>query len=639
MTMKKIILPLLAALFCMTACQKENDGILTLEVEHYTSDAKVHLDGNNFAVWDYGDKIWLNGSEKTVDVTSTTASITGIGDGPWTAIYPYSWAQGATTIIYPAVQTYRVSDDKQVIDAPMVAYCAAGERILRFRNLGSILAVNVSNETGMDMMVLAIEVSDFTDGSPNKLSGTATISGLDSDSPSATFSGGSNKVTLDCGTGVPIAAGGSHTFYIALPTISNARLRINVDDGSSNYTRTQYSATTTFARSTGHIVPFSTSDATKIQYALKTNQIEYTSRYEDSINMPYTLSGPQVNNAGRWVATSSSIITSVPGRAFYSQHRLATITLPNTVATINTYAFRDCSNLTSITLPKKLTRIGDYAFGGCTSLSSVSLPNSVTRIGEFAFDGCTSLSYVYLPNSLTEIGKGAFRKCTSLSSITLPNNLTSIESFVFDDCTSLTSVTLPSSLTGIGGSTFRGCIRLGSIALPNSLTSIGGYAFDGCISLSSVSLPSSVTEIGDYAFRKCTSFSSITLPDNLTSIGSHVFDGCTNLSSVTLPNSLTSIGGGAFYNCTGLGSITLPNRVTSIGNAAFYNCTGLRSITLPNSLTNIESCAFDYCTGLTSITYSGTISQWRTITKGSDWNRNVPNTCVVHCTDGDCSMN
>ena len=49
------------------------------------------------------------------------------------------------------------------------------------------------------------------------------------------------------------------------------------------------------------------------------------------------------------------------------------------------------ANITSITLPDGVTSIETYAFYGRTSLASITLPSGVTSIGDYAFCICTSL--------------------------------------------------------------------------------------------------------------------------------------------------------------------------------------------------------------------------------------------------------
>lgn len=100
---------------------------------------------------------------------------------------------------------------------------------------------------------------------------------------------------------------------------------------------------------------------------------------------------------------------------------------------------------------------------------------------------------------------------------------------------------------------------------------------------------------------------------------------------------VTSIGYNAFKGSTSLTSVIFGNSLDTIGNYVFENCTGLTSMTIPNSATSIGEGAFINCRNLTSITYTGTITQWNAITKGSYWHNNVPAT-VVHCTDGDAQI-
>ena len=43
--------------------------------------------------------------------------------------------------------------------------------------------------------------------------------------------------------------------------------------------------------------------------------------------------------------------------------------------------------LTSVTLPNSVTSINNYAFRGCTGLTSMTIPDSVTSIDVQAFSG------------------------------------------------------------------------------------------------------------------------------------------------------------------------------------------------------------------------------------------------------------
>ena len=96
---------------------------------------------------------------------------------------------------------------------------------------------------------------------------------------------------------------------------------------------------------------------------------------------------------------------------------------------------------TSITIPNGVTTIPSYAFSGCTGLTSVTIGGSVTSIGSYAFFGCTGLTSITIPDNVTSIGDGAFRDCKGLTSVTIGKGVTSIGGWAFEDCTGLTSIT------------------------------------------------------------------------------------------------------------------------------------------------------------------------------------------------------
>ena len=401
-----------------------------------------------------------------------------------------------------------------------------------------------------------------------------------------------------------------------------------------------------------------------------------------------------LNNALVTSVTIPDGVTTIPDSAFSGCSGLTSVTIPNSVTSIGEYAFSRCNKLqdiyitdivawcnisglnylmsygssnkklyinnelvTSITIPDGVTEIPSYAFSGCKGLTSVTILNSVTSVGDYAFSGCEGLTSVTIPDSVTSIGNEAFRGCSELTKITGPSSIvssvakqcgsnsfkviitsgTSIGDSAFSGCTGLTSVTIPNSVTSVGSSAFSGCSRLTSITIPNSVTSIGSSAFSGCTGLTSVTISDSVTSIGESAFSGCSSLESITIPfvgakAGVTSsdtyqypfgyifgTSSYIGGVATNqyyygssTSSTTdttyyIPSSLKSVtvtGGnilhGAFYNCTGLTSVTIGNSVTSIGEWAFSGCSGLTSITIPDSVTSIGDRAFE-STELTSI--------------------------------------
>ena len=136
------------------------------------------------------------------------------------------------------------------------------------------------------------------------------------------------------------------------------------------------------------------------------------------------------------------------------------VIIPNSVTSIEEYAFSQCKNLTSVTIPNSVTSIGNRAFAECTSLTNVIIPDGVVSIEDYAFSECKSLTSVTIPNSVTSIGWRAFAYCTNLTSAIIPNGITTLRYGLFEECKSLTSVTIPASVNTIEIRAFWGCNRL-----------------------------------------------------------------------------------------------------------------------------------------------------------------------------------
>ncbi|MCX4369629.1 MAG: leucine-rich repeat domain-containing protein [Duncaniella sp.] len=270
--------------------------------------------------------------------------------------------------------------------------------------------------------------------------------------------------------------------------------------------------------------------------------------------------------SGLTSVTIPNSVTSIGISAFYNCSGLTSVTIGNSVTSIGNSAFSNCSGLISIIVdesnPSFSSIEGILYNNDATTLiycpitkKTVTIPNSVTSIDYSAFYGCSGLTSVTIPNSVTSIGQRVFENCSGLTSVTIGNSVTSIGYYAFSGCYGLTSVTIPNSVTSIGKYAFSGCSGLTSVTIPNSVTSIGERAFSGCSGLTSVTIGNSVTSIGYYAFSGCYGLTSVTIPNSVTTIVQSAFSNCRGLTSVTIGNSVTSIGKYAFSGCSKLTSI------------------------------------------------------------------------------------
>ena len=252
-------------------------------------------------------------------------------------------------------------------------------------------------------------------------------------------------------------------------------------------------------------------------------------------------------------------VTAIEQAAFYRNYNLLSVTIPNTVKTINDHAFESCSSLASAKIGDGVETIGSYAFY-CCGLVSITIGKRVNHIGSYAFNQCFSLTQVYISDlaawcniDIDEMTSNPlyyshhlYLNKKEIKELVIPDGVTNINNYAFAGATNITSLTLNNDVTSVGISAFSGCSSLATVTFGTSLSSIGNSAFYECSSIGSLVLSDGITTIGEYAFRGCSNLDELKLPENLQIIKYSAFAYCGNLTNVTIPSKVEFIYSDAF---------------------------------------------------------------------------------------------
>ena len=347
-------------------------------------------------------------------------------------------------------------------------------------------------------------------------------------------------------------------------------------------------------------------------------------------------------------------------RTFYDCDSLEVIDIPDSILSIDNYAFGDCDNLQKVNIsassqlsgiykgafykdekletlliPDGVQEIGDYAFYGCAAMDTVQLGENsgLKRVSDHAFEyaGITGFT---MPKKLDEVGAYAFNGA-KLRTVGFNTVVTSIGDYAFADCGLVDTfkMVMPKSIEYLGSNALKSANNIKEITIPfvgkyeneticsfkelfgGNISNIkkvtvlkgeylGSNAFlDTDIfnnSLETIVLPETLVEIGSQAFMYNCSIKKIDIPDNVQVIGDSAF-AYMYLESIHLPKSLKTIGEGAFWASYKLKNIVLPDSLEKIGQNAFYQSEMLETITIPENVKYIGNAAFSGCRNLEAI--------------------------------------
>ena len=405
--------------------------------------------------------------------------------------------------------------------------------------------------------------------------------------------------------------------------------------------------------------------ATSCSKLPSSNEIWYTTTDGEPIHIGYDwFDATEISNTytfGRGVIRFDKNVTEIKEDAFYNCETLSSLTIPDSVTSIESRSINFyCKSLSAFygkyassdnrclivdgeliafapygleeyTIPNDVTKITEKAFRiGCHSLKAFygkyassdnrclivdgelvafascgleeyTIPSEVIKIGVGVFSECKLLTSITIPDSVIEIGDGAFWKCELLSDLTIGSNVKKIGAGAFWSCYGLRNVDIPYSVTMIGECAFSRCEQLKSVNIPWRVTEIREETFEGCSELQNIDFHSNITKIGKRAFSCCRRLTSIDIPYSVTEIEYGAFSGCIRLEKAWIGEGVTKIGERAFDECKRLKVLHISRNVDSIGRYAFSGCESLYIVIIPDSVKEIGESAFYNCKGLRSV--------------------------------------
>lgn len=307
-------------------------------------------------------------------------------------------------------------------------------------------------------------------------------------------------------------------------------------------------------------------------------------------------------------------VTALESNAFYEQHEITALSLPESLRAVQSGAISTMDCLTSVTLNDGLEVIGNGNFNHCPMLTSLTIPASVCvfngsvgqceNLKEIRFEGkCpiflnTDFCFwwmpdeytIYVPDDQLDAYAAALADCNDAAMHLQPSGRNAASApaenpeawYVFDAATGTITgyqayhafLDIPAFIDGvpvkvIGKDAFRSDYTVYGVVFPEGLERIESGAFKAASNIDYIRFPSTLHTIGGEAFFNVQS-ARIDWSEGLKEIGVRAFQ-YDHSHVLALPSTVTTIGESAFEGsrCT---ELSLGSNVTHIGSRAFADC-------------------------------------------------------------------
>ena len=130
------------------------------------------------------------------------------------------------------------------------------------------------------------------------------------------------------------------------------------------------------------------------------------------------------------------------------------VTIPNSVHTIEKGAFNECEELLEIMIPESVTTIESNAFGGCTSLKTLRIPGSVHTLALNMVNN-TAIEEFIIPDTVTEYIDGEICEMPNLKTLKFSNSVNTVCEEL-DDCPNLKLIIFPDNIEDVDDFSLEG---------------------------------------------------------------------------------------------------------------------------------------------------------------------------------------
>ena len=264
------------------------------------------------------------------------------------------------------------------------------------------------------------------------------------------------------------------------------------------------------------------------------------------------------------------------------RHKLKKVVIGKDITSVGNYAFCYAQNVTAIEFAEgsKLANIGVLSFFNMPKVSTVTLPDTVTSISSYAFGDCFALSDVYVPQGVSFIYNTAFinskRVVLNVAEGTYAQEYAEANGINYEVREFIYIPIDGGQLSDTVAWEFyeNGELRItGEGAMPNFTSHNQQPWMNFRHKFKKLVVGKDITAIGNYTFAYCNSIEAIEFEEGskLVNIGVLAFMNNAKVTEITLPETVKYIGAYAFGDCYKLASVYVPADTDNIYSTAFTN--------------------------------------------------------------------